>query len=246
MSTPLRAARGVIAVAVVCVLIALPACTSSPTPPTPPPSVGPTRSADAADLRERLVHGLQVSTPAGARLVGDAATVLTAVEAPWLTGWQIVDVLNGTAPHPRRMVAALSDAGEAVVLTGHPEAFSTVLQSAGVRVHAAEVAAAVATVFLDSTRTFSTLSYRVEDAADIHWRPTLTATEQATRAAILSAVAERIGPARAAQGSAGWVVESWTVSGFDLVRHQTTIDSAGRISDDSEAVASDLPVPASR
>ena len=58
---------------------------------------------------------------------------MTPVEASWLPGWQIFDVQNQTPPHPRRVFAALSDAGEALVLTGQPDAFSTMLKQAASR-----------------------------------------------------------------------------------------------------------------
>jgi len=250
VSSPFRRARAVTALAAVTALLALPACTPEQSPPTSPPSQQPsssvTSSPDASDTRGRLAAGLQGSSPVNARLVSDPKTTLTPVEASWLTGWQIFDVQNQTPPHPRRVVAALSDAGEAVVLTGQPDAFSTMLKQAGVSVSSADVAAQVATVFLDSTRTYETLSYRVDDADDIRWLPTLTADQQKARDAVISSYGDRIGPAKATQSSSGWTVEVWTISGADLVRHETTIGTDGTVTDKTETVATDLPVPASR
>jgi hypothetical protein len=238
------------ALAAVTALFVLPACTPEQTPPTSPPSATPgnsvTSSPDASDTRGRLATGLQGSSPANARLVSDAKTTLTPVEAPWLTGWQILDVQNQTPPHPRRIFAALSETGEAVVLSGQPQAFSTMMTKAGVEVGSADVAAQVATVFLDSTRTFTTLAYRIDTAEDIRWRPSLTAEEQKTRDSIVSSYGDRIAPAKAEQSPAGWTVESWMISGADLVRHETTVASDGTVTDKTETVASDLPVPASR
>lgn len=205
-----------------------------------------TSSPDASDTRGRLAAGLQSSSPANARLVSDAKTTLTPVEAAWLPGWQIFDVQNQTPPHPRRVFATLSDGGEAVVLSGQPDAFSALVTKAGVQVGSAEVAAQVATVFLDSTRTYATLSYRVDDVNDIRWLPTLTADQQKARDAVISSYGDRIGPAKATQSSAGWTVETWMISGADLVRHETTIDTDGTVTDKTETVATDLPVPASR
>ena len=250
VSSPLRRARGLTALAAVTALFALPACTPDQTPPTSPPSATPgssvTSSPDASDTRGRLAAGLQGSSPANARLVSDAKTTLTPVEAAWLPGWQIFDVQNQTPPHPRRVFAALSDGGEAVVLSGQPDAFSALVTKAGVQVGSAEVAAQVATVFLDSTRTYATLSYRVDDVSDIGWLPTLTADQQKARDAVISTYGDRIGPAKATQSSAGWTVETWMISGADLVRHETTIDTGGTVTDKTETVATDLPVPASR
>ena len=250
VSSPFRRARSMTALAAVTALLALPACTPEQSPPTSPPSQTPsssvTSSPDASDTRGRLAAGLEGSSPVNARLVSDAKTTLTPVEASWLPGWQIFDVQNQTPPHPRRIYAALSDAGEALVLAGQPDAFSTMLKQAGVSVSSADVAAQVAAVFLDSTRTFTTLAYRIDDADDIRWLPTLTAEQQKARDAVISTYGERIGPAKAEQSSSGWTVESWMISGADLVRHETTIGTDGTVTDKTETVATDLPVPASR
>lgn len=249
VSTPLRRARAVTALAAITALLALPGCTPDQTPTSPPsttPSSSVSSSPDAADTRGRLAAGLQSVSPTTARLVSDPKTTLTPVAADWLSGWQIIDVVNQTPPHPRRVVAALSQAGDAVVLTGQPDAFSTMLQQAAVSVSSAGVAAQVATVYLDSTRTFTTLAYRVDSVEDIMWRPGLSATEQKTRDSIVSTYDGKIAPAKAEQSSSGWTVESWMVSGFDLVRHQTTITTDGAVTDKTETVVSDLPVPASR
>jgi len=247
--SPFRRARAVTALAAVTALIALPACTPEPLPTSPPsqlPSSSVTSSPDASDTRGRLAAGLQGSSPVNARLVSDPKTTLTPVEASWLPGWQVFDVQNQTPPHPRRVFAALSDAGEAVVLTGQPDSFSSMLKQAGVAVSSAEVAEQVAAVFLDSTRTYSTHSYRIADADDIRWLPTLTAEQQKTRDAVISSYGDRIGPATAEQASSGWTVETWTIRGADLVRHETTVGTDGTVTDKTETVATDLPVPASR
>lgn len=245
-----RGLTALAAVTAVTALLALPACTSDQTPPTSPPSATPgtsvTTSPDASDPRGRLAAGLQELSPVTARLISDPKTTLTPVDASWLTGWQIFDAVNQTPPHPRRVFVALSQAGEALVLTGQPEAFSTMLKQAGVTVASAEVAAQVATVYLDSSQTFTTLAYRIDAVDDIRWRPSLTADQQKARDAVVSAYGDRIAPAKAEQSSAGWTVEVWTISGADLVRHETTIEATGAVTDKTETVASDLPVPASR
>ena len=205
-----------------------------------------TSSPDASDARGRLADGLEGSSPVPARLVSDPKTTLTPVEASWLPGWQIFDVQNQTPPHPRRVFVALSDEGEALVLTGQPDALSTMLKQADVSVSSADLAAQVAAVFLDSTRTFTTLAYRIDDADDIRWLPTLTAEQQKARDAVISTYGDRIGPAKAEQSSSGWTVEAWMINGADLVRHETTIGTDGTVTDKTETVATDLPVPASR
>ena len=101
--------------------------------------------------------------------------------ADWLTGWQILDAVNNTPPHPQRFYVALSAQGRVEVLTGKPEAFSAVLHDAGVQVDSAEVASSVGEVFLDSTRDFRAFAYRIDSVYDIKWLPKPTAAEEAAR-----------------------------------------------------------------
>lgn len=249
MPTSIRFVRSTTALAAVVSLFALPGCSPAQSPTSPPsttPSSSVASTPDPSDLRGRLAAGLQGTSPVNARLVSEPKTTLEPVDTAWLTGWQVLDVQNQTPPHPRRIYAALSDSGDAVVLTGQPAEFSSMLQQVGVSVGSAAVAEDVAAVFLDATRTFATYSYRIDGVDDIKWRPQLTADQQSARDQVVSAYGKQIASATAEQSSSGWMVIVWTVSGTDLVRHQVTIGSDGTVADQTETVASDLPVPISR
>lgn len=230
-------------------VLALSACTPG-AGPTSSPSPTSTSSAvatpDASDVRGRLALGLRDISPVSSRLVSDPQTTLDPVPASWLTGWQILDVQNLTGTHPRRFYAALADDNRVLVLTGQPASFSTLLTESGGPVATAAVAAEVASVFLDSTRAFVTYSYRIESVDDIAWRPTLDAEQQRARDEVVSTYGTQIAPAQAKQASSGWTVSVWTVSDTDLVRHQVRIGSDRTVTDTTETLASDLPVPASR
>jgi hypothetical protein len=247
---PIRLAAVPAALGTAVLIAALSGCTpqgpSSPPSSSTSPSSSMTSAPDPGDVRGRLAAGLRDTSPANARLVSDAKTKLAPVSASWLTRWRIFDVTNQTPPHPRRIYAALSDDGRAVVLSGQPAAFSTMLTDAGVSVASAAVASEVAAVFLDSTRDFVAYAYRIDGVDDIRWRPTLTAEQQRARDGIVSAYGDRVAPAEVKQASSGWTVSVWTVSDTDLVRHEVSIGADGSVTDKTETVASDLPVPASR
>ena len=248
VSAPIRLASAPTALGAVILIAALAAC-SPAQGPTSPPSTDPSSSVsstpDAADVRGRLAAGLRDTSPATASLVENAKTTLTPVPATWLPGWQILDVVNLTPPHPRRVYAALSDDGRALVLTGQPDTFSTMLTDAGVSVDSATVATDVAELFLDATRDFVTLSYRVDGVDDIRWRPKLSAEQEKARDQVVSTYGDEVAPAKAGQAGSGWTVTVWSVTGTDLVRHQVGVGADGTTVDKTEVVASDLPVPAS-
>ncbi|HEY5786036.1 MAG TPA: hypothetical protein VIT65_14795 [Microlunatus sp.] len=246
MFTPIRLASAPTALGAVILIAALAACSPAQGPTSPPtPGSSVSSTPDAGDVRGRLAAGLRDTSPANASLVENAKTTLTPVPATWLPGWQILDVVNLTPPHPRRLYAGLSDDGRALVLTGQPDNFSTMLTEAGVSVVSATVATDVAGVFLDATRDFVTLSYRVDGVDDIRWRPKLTAEQEKARDQVVSTYGDEVSPAKAVQAASGWTVTTWSVTGTDLVRHQVSLGADGTVGDKTEVVASDLPVPAS-
>jgi hypothetical protein len=237
--------RAVLAVGSLLVASVLTACgPSGPEPSTTPSTTGsPSVSSSPSSLRDRLAFALQATSPARARLVGNPQTTLTPVTADWLPGWQILDVVNKTPPHPQRFYAALSTQGRAEVLTGKPEAFSTVLADAGVQVDTAKVASGIGEVFLDSTRDFRAYAYRIDTVADIEWLPKPTAAEQAARDQLMKTYRSKVKPAQAAESSDGWQVTIWMVQGRDLVTHELGIASGTAVSDKAVTAEKDIPVP---
>lgn len=200
------------------------------------------------DLRERLAQGLNADGDrSNARLVEDSqTTTLTLVAADWLPGWQIVDVLGRTMPHPRRFYAALSDRGRAVVLTGNGRAFSAVLLEAGVRVDSAETAGAIGAVYLDATRDFRAYAYRIDSVEDIEWLPQPTAAEATRRDTLRAAYRGQIRPLRAEGGDDRWQVVTWMVEGRTLTRHELNIVPGLPASDRITVHEQDIPVSYSR
>jgi hypothetical protein len=212
---------------------------------TPSATAAPSVTSSPDSLRNRLATALRTTSPANASLVEKPQTTLAPVTAEWLRDWQIIDVQNSAPPHPRRFYAALSSDGRAEVLSGKPEAFSAMLVGAGARVDSAEVASNIGEVFLDSTRDFRVFSYRVDRVEDIRWRPRLTSADEAARDEVLRTYRSQVKPAQTVQAGEGWQVTVWMVHGKDLVRHKVTIASDAAVTDETEKVVTDLPVPAS-
>ena len=237
--------RAVLAGGSLLVAASLTACGPSvPQPSTTPSTTGsPSVSSSPSSLRERLASALQATSPARAKLVENPQTTLTPVAADWLKGWQILDVLNKTPPHPQRFYAALSTDGRAEVLSGKPEAFSTVLADAGVQVDSAEVAVGVGSVFLDTTRDFKAYAYRINSVADIEWIPKPTAAQQAARDQLMKTYRSKVKPPQAAESDDGWQVTVWMVQGRDLVTHELGLASRTAVSDHAETAEKDIPVP---
>jgi hypothetical protein len=169
---------------------------------------------------------------------------VTEVELDFLDRWHVADVL-GHGTHPTRLLVAWTPDGEVRVLSGRPEEFSAVLADDGVDVADAATAEAVASAFLDTTRTFRQVSYPVRSVDDVRWLPTLDEAGTATRDAVLTGFRERVGPPVAVADGSSWAVEAWTVEGATLVRHAVRIASDATVTDSPTVEASDLPVPVS-
>ena len=220
-------------------------CAPNDPEPSSTPSGTSVSSPPPGDLRAQLAAALRDRSPANASLVENQRTSLTRVSADWLPGWQIIDAQNSAPPHPRRFYAALSSDGRAEVLSGKPEAFSSMLVSAGVRVDSAEVASSIGEVLLDSTRDFQSFSYRIDRVEDIRWRPRLTPADEAERDDVVRTYRGQVKPAQAVQDGEGWQVTIWMVQGKNLVQHEVAIASDSSVTDKPETVVTDLPVPTS-
>ena len=240
-----RRVRALFAGAALLLTTALTACSPGGPEPAATPSTTPGLSVTSppSDVRGRLVAGLQSTSPVNAKLVENPQTTLTPIPADWLSGWQILDVQNQTPPRPKRFFVALSDDGRAEVLSGQPDAFSTVLTEAGVQIDSAERAADVAAVFLDVTRDFRAFAYRIDSVDDIKWLPKPTAAEESTRDALVEDYRSKVKPPQVAESGDGWQVTVWMVQGRDLVRHELGLASGTAVTDSAETVEKDIPVP---
>lgn len=240
-----RDVRALLAGAVLVVTATLTACGPGGPDPgaTPSTTTGPSVTSSPSDVRGRLASALQGSSPAYAKLVENTQTALTPVEADWLPGWQILDVVNQAPPHPQRFFVALSDQGRAEVLSGRPDAMSAVLTDAGVAIDSSARAAAVAATFLDVTRDFKAFGYRVDSVDDIKWLPRPSTDEQARRDALVKEYRSKVEPPQVAESGDGWQVTVWMVQGRDLVTHDLGLATATAVTDQTETVEKDIPVP---
>lgn len=229
-------------------LLALGACgpgTPEPTAaPTPPPSSTPTDVLEEADVTTRLADALRSQDPGLADVVTADGTTVTPLGTPWLTGWQVLDVL-ALGAHGRRAHVALSDDGEAVVLAGDPAAFADVLARGGAQVGDEATAVAVVETYLDATRSFRQWSQRVASFDEIRLRPRLDDEAQAAADAARATLEGQLAPTTATPAGDGFDVVAWVQDGATVARHTVHLGADGTLTDDVTDVVTDLPVPMS-
>lgn len=194
-----------------------------------------------ADVRERLAVGLAEVNTRYVELVKAPETTLVPVEAAWLHGWQVLLVQTFTVPNPHYFYAALSDGGTVLVLSNRPDSFAQLTRSAGVRVDNASLAIKVAVLYLDVTRAYRSLPYRVDAIADVQWLPHPDAAEQQQRADLETKYADLVGPPTAEPSGTGWTVTAWRVNNRTLVRHRLTVAANGAVHDSPEVLETEIP-----
>jgi hypothetical protein len=115
--------------------------------------------------------------------------------------------------------------------------------SVGVQVGSAAVAVEVGKFYLDTTRSFTSLSYRIDSVSDIDWGPPELGTDEAEkRADVEDEFGAAVSPV-AKPSDTGWAVTLWMVDDQSLVRHHLSISADGAVEDRSEVVVTGLPLP---
>lgn len=198
-------------------------------------------SATAGDGRAEIAAALEDESPGIVAAVRDPATTLTPVPVAALGRWRILDVEAGSGATPRRWYIALSEEGEAVVLSGFPDRWGEILD--GAFVEDSDEAVELATVHADATRDMTTGYQRVDSFDDIRFVPAPGTKEQAEIADLRSRY-DRIAPPEVT-GSGPWSVRLWTVVGTALVRQDLVVSPDGSVLVRTARVATGLPVPVS-
>lgn len=245
-----RAAAGT-AVAL-CALLALGACDAGTAQPSGAPTTAPadtgTPTTDGpreGDMSSRLADALRADDAVLADLVTADGTTVTPLDTPWLTGWQVLDVLVRDVSHGTRAYVALSDEDRAIVLAGAPEAFVDMLAQADVRVEDATTATAVVDTYLDATRSFRQWSQRIASFDEVQLRPNLDADAQAVVDAARATLEGQVAPTTATATADGFDVVAWVLDGGTISRHTVRLTGDGALEDSAQDVVTDLPVPIS-
>ncbi|MBA4086066.1 MAG: hypothetical protein C0493_14265 [Kytococcus sp.] len=223
-------------------LVPVSACAGDTTT-DPSTTQAPTRSTTTGgkDMQEEIATTLEATSPTIARAVRADTTSISPIEAAALGDWQVVDVLPSGGGHPQRWFMGIKDSGrEVVVLSGFPERWEQVIE--GARVTSADEAEELAAVHADATRDMTKGYARLSSVDDIRFVPTPSEEETARIEAVRRDHADDISAATVT-GDGPWIVELWTVTDGDLVRHDVTVGTDGAITDATEVVEADLPVP---
>lgn len=177
-----------------------------------------------------------------ARIVKLGGSRLTLVETPFLRNWKIYRVVYRQSSHPVLLHVATGH-GRVELLTGAPKAFARVTAADGGTVEDAAAAAALARVYIETTRPGGILTYVVGRVEDIKFRPGITGDAARHRDEIVAEYRPRIkAPAAVADGK-GFTATVYVVKDKALQRHDIKVSAKGTVEDDVKTLVPDLPVP---
>ncbi|QBF47360.1 hypothetical protein [Janibacter limosus] len=199
-----------------------------------------TATAGDPDMKDQMATTLEGTSPTIADALRSDTTTITPVATAALSDWQVVDVLPRGGAHPQRWFMGVKDEGrEVVVLSGFPQRWAQVAD--GARVTSADQAEELAGVYADATRDMSRGYARIESVDDMRFVPSPSQAES-DRIDALRRERTEIAAANAS-GDGPWTVRLWTVTDGDLVRHDVEVATDGAITDTTQVVEADLPVP---
>lgn len=191
-------------------------------------------------MKDQMATTLESTSPTIADALRADTTQVTPVDAAALTDWQVVDVLSRGGAHPQRwFMAVKAEGSEVVVLSGFPQRWAQIIE--GASVGSAAEAEELARVYADATRDMTKGYARIDSVDDIRFVPS-PSEEETTRIEDLRRDHDEVAAA-SASGSGPWSVRLWTVTDGDLVRHDVEVATDGAITDTTEVVEADLPVP---
>jgi hypothetical protein len=194
-------------------------------------------------LRDAVSAGLKAAGRGGeADLVKAGGSRLTPVSAAFLRSWRIVQVDYLQGPHPVRFHVAVG-ASSAHLLTGQPEAFNKATAADGPDVSDAQTAAALARVYLTTTRPAGRLTYVVDGVDGIRWRPKLPPADARRRDEIVKKYGPVVKPPTAKPDGEGFSVVAYVVQNQELQRRTLTVASDGEVQEKTKSLVSDLPTP---
>lgn len=196
------------------------------------------RSAVVADLESAGEHEL------AARVADAESTRLRRVRE--LPGGPVVGLFEAF-PHPSASFYAGVADGRVFYLTDAPDVFAAMVRANGLRVTDEQTAAELAREYVEITRTFETFTTVLDSADGIEWDISPEEEEEGESASeVVARLREAVQPPTvAAAGQGRYEVSVFVLHGDAVERRVLTVTAEGAVTERTEDVFPDLPVPIS-
>lgn len=169
-------------------------------------------------------------------------TRIEPVECPGLSKFGVYSIKHLSPYKPILHYIGYAEGERAFVLDEDPETFLKMAAADTVRLSSAADAAAYGAAFVTVTRPLTRLTYIVESAADVRFRPRLSEAEQQQRDAFQAKYGATITPPTAEVDGSGFRVVVYLVVEQALRRLVLHISKAGAVDADSEVLETGLPL----
>lgn len=194
------------------------------------------------EVRAAVRQGLiDAGDPDAARLVESGNSLMTELPAPTLEGWRFFRFVS--LPHPHAGFHVAVGAGKVLDLTARPADFAQVLRGGNAGWADTAEIAAVARLYVETTRPMTELVRVIDSVDDILLRPGLDAGEQRTRDRAVAELRHEVRPPRAGRRGDGFQVTLFVQFGQNVERRAIAIAGDGSITHDSRVIAGGLPIP---
>ncbi len=152
-----------------------------------------------------------------------------------------VAILFEAFPHPNASFYAGLAAGRVYYLTGRPDAFGDMMRASGLHVAEERTAAEIARGYVETTRTMDTFTRVLDSVDDIGWD---TRPGDGPTPALVASLRESVRPPTVtAVGPGRYEVSLFVLHGTAAERRVLNVSTDGAVTERTEQVVSDLPVP---
>lgn len=189
-------------------------------------------------LRDALAN---VSSYHAQRLVDPSTTVGT-YPAPFLKRYQIFRAEHQGEYRPDLFYVGFAPGQRAYLLTDYPENYIDMAHDDGVLIDSGELGISYVTVYLEVTRSMSTLSYLVHSIDEVDLRPNLSTEEEEIKRAFIEKYRSLITGPTATVAASGYEITAYVVREQSLERHTFNVSRDGDIQDEVHVLEQSLPL----
>jgi hypothetical protein len=194
------------------------------------------------DIRKQLRTALASVSKHHARLVADAKTRVEIYPAPFLKRYRIYRVEHLNPYKPDVFYVGFAPGLPAYLLTAYPENYIALAQADELLIDSPETAVSYITVYLEVTRSMSSLSYLVRSVDEMRFLRNMTDEQEKIKASFMEKYRSVITPPKAQPTASGYEVVAFTVTQQALTRHTFQVSSDGDVEDDATVLEQGLPL----
>ena len=194
------------------------------------------------DIHQQLRKALAPVSKHHAQRAGDPQADIEIYAAPFLKRYRIYRINYFGGRKVDLFYVAVADGLRAYVLTPYPENYIAMAREEGLVIDDPETAVNYVTVYVEVTRSMSSLSYLVQSVDEVRFRPNLTPEQEEVKGAFIERYRSVITGPTANPVAGGFDVFAYTVREQVLEQHRFQVSRDGDIQDAVNVLEQNLPL----